>query len=217
MTGPNPVFPSGARRCPKANRWSVRGSTGSPSGRHFSIRIFLTPRTSQKSRRCFLTAFSPAGVPIILPVKARSHLEAAAILHDVGRAEGSHNHQKKSYRLIREKIPPPGWTAAEMEIVASIARYHRGALPDSGSEKLGGNSCRTKRKCFVSGRDSAARNGAGQRRQFGDCGRSKWKAGEEPAGSLDYARQRIFSEKNLWLRGWRPRAICWKVFCTGRS
>jgi CHAD domain-containing protein len=75
-----------------------------------------------------------SGVPIILPLKARSHLEAAAILHDVGRAEGSHNHQKKSYRMIRERIPPPGWTAAEMEIVASIARYHRGALPAAGQK-----------------------------------------------------------------------------------
>jgi exopolyphosphatase/guanosine-5'-triphosphate,3'-diphosphate pyrophosphatase len=79
-------------------------------------------------------AILDSGVPIILPVKARRHLEAAAILHDVGRAEGSHNHQKKSYRMIREKNPPPGWTAAEMEIVASIARYHRGALPEAGQK-----------------------------------------------------------------------------------
>jgi exopolyphosphatase/guanosine-5'-triphosphate,3'-diphosphate pyrophosphatase len=75
-----------------------------------------------------------AGVPVILPVKARSLLEAAAILHDVGRAEGQHNHQKKSFRMIRGRIPPPGWTAADMEIVASIARYHRGALPAPGQK-----------------------------------------------------------------------------------
>jgi CHAD domain-containing protein len=75
-----------------------------------------------------------AGVPVILPLKARSTLEAAAILHDVGRAEGHHHHQKSSYRMIREKTPPPGWTAAEMEIVASVARYHRGALPNVGQK-----------------------------------------------------------------------------------
>jgi CHAD domain-containing protein len=75
-----------------------------------------------------------AGVPVILPVRAGSLLEAAAILHDVGRADGPRNHQKKSYRMIREKIPPPGWTAAEMEIVATIARYHRGALPNSSQK-----------------------------------------------------------------------------------
>ena len=72
-----------------------------------------------------------AGVPVILPIKARSTLEAAAILHDVGRAEGQHDHQKSSFRMIREKTPPPGWTAAEMEIIASVARYHRGALPNA--------------------------------------------------------------------------------------
>ena len=75
-----------------------------------------------------------AEVPLILPVKARSILEAAAILHDVGRAEGHHDHQKASYRMIRERIPPPGWTVAEMEIVASTARYHRGALPSTGQK-----------------------------------------------------------------------------------
>jgi CHAD domain-containing protein len=75
-----------------------------------------------------------AGVPVILPVRAGSLLEAAAILHDVGRAQGPRNHQKKSYHMIREKIPPPGWTAAEMEIVATVARYHRGALPNAGQK-----------------------------------------------------------------------------------
>jgi len=75
-----------------------------------------------------------AEVPVIIHVKARSVLEAAAILHDVGRAEGHHDHQKASYRMIRERIPPPGWTAAEMEIVASVARYHRGALPGAGQK-----------------------------------------------------------------------------------
>lgn len=75
-----------------------------------------------------------AGVPVILPLKARNTLEAAAILHDVGRAEGHHHHEKSSYRMIREKTPPPGWTGAEMEIVASVARYHRGAFPNAGQK-----------------------------------------------------------------------------------
>jgi CHAD domain-containing protein len=79
-------------------------------------------------------AILAAAVPVILPVKARSLLEAAAILHDVGRAEGPHNHQKKSYRMIRERKPPPGWTSSEMEIVATVARYHRGALPRAGQK-----------------------------------------------------------------------------------
>jgi CHAD domain-containing protein len=79
-------------------------------------------------------AILAAGVPVILPLKARSILEAAAILHDVGRAEGQHNHQKASYRMIRNRIPPPGWNAAEMELIATTARYHRGAMPRAGQK-----------------------------------------------------------------------------------
>jgi CHAD domain-containing protein len=67
-------------------------------------------------------------IPVVLPLRARALLEAAAILHDVGRAEGDHKHQKTSYRLIHERTPPPGWTRAEMETVACVARYHRGGL-----------------------------------------------------------------------------------------
>jgi CHAD domain-containing protein len=67
-------------------------------------------------------------IPVILPLRARDLLEAAAILHDVGRAEGEHKHQKTSYKLIHERTPPPGWSRAEMETVALVARYHRGGL-----------------------------------------------------------------------------------------
>lgn len=67
-------------------------------------------------------------IPVVLPLRSRNLLEAAAILHDVGRAEGDHKHQKTSYRLIHERTPPPGWTHAEMETVACVARYHRGGL-----------------------------------------------------------------------------------------
>ena len=61
--------------------------------------------------------------------KTRDWLRAAALLHNVGRSEGRRGHHKTSYRMISEMTPPPGWTAQEMEIVAQIARYHRGAEP----------------------------------------------------------------------------------------
>jgi CHAD domain-containing protein len=69
-----------------------------------------------------------SSVTVLLPLRARDLLEAAAILHDVGRSEGDHHHQKTSYKLIRERTPPPGWTPSQMETVARIARYHRGGL-----------------------------------------------------------------------------------------
>lgn len=64
----------------------------------------------------------------ILP-KTRDVLQAAAFLHDVGKAKGQGGHQKKSYRMIRTLTRPLGWSARELELVAVVARYHRGALP----------------------------------------------------------------------------------------
>jgi CHAD domain-containing protein len=59
----------------------------------------------------------------------RAVLQAAALMHDVGKVKGAANHQKKSYRMIRKLTPPLGWSAQELELAAAVARYHRGALP----------------------------------------------------------------------------------------
>ncbi len=59
----------------------------------------------------------------------RAVLQAAALMHDVGKAKGAENHQKNSYRMIRGLARPLGWSAREMELAAVVARYHRGALP----------------------------------------------------------------------------------------
>jgi len=66
----------------------------------------------------------------------RRILEAAALLHDVGRARQKQGHQKESYRLIRKIVPPLGWTAQDLQAVAVVARYHCGALPHSGEKCL---------------------------------------------------------------------------------
>jgi exopolyphosphatase/guanosine-5'-triphosphate,3'-diphosphate pyrophosphatase len=60
---------------------------------------------------------------------SRLVLEAAALLHDVGRVKGAKSHQKDSFKLIRDMAVPAGWTARELELAAVVARYHRGALP----------------------------------------------------------------------------------------
>jgi CHAD domain-containing protein len=59
----------------------------------------------------------------------RTVLQAAAFMHDVGKAKGAENHQKDSYRMIRGLARPLGWSARELELAAVVARYHRGALP----------------------------------------------------------------------------------------
>ena len=59
----------------------------------------------------------------------RAVLQAAALMHDVGKTKGAENHQKRSYRMIRGLARPLGWSARELELAAVVARYHRGALP----------------------------------------------------------------------------------------
>lgn len=61
--------------------------------------------------------------------RARDWLRAASLLHNVGRAEGSRGHHKASFHLIRSMEPPLGWTRSEWDLVALIARYHRGVEP----------------------------------------------------------------------------------------
>jgi CHAD domain-containing protein len=59
----------------------------------------------------------------------RDVLQAAALMHGVGKAKGSENYQKISYRMIRGLARPLGWSARELQLAALVARYHRGALP----------------------------------------------------------------------------------------
>ena len=68
-------------------------------------------------------------VPLNLDHDSRAVLQAAALMHDVGKAKGPKNHEKNSYRMIRGLARPLGWSARELELAAVVARYHRGALP----------------------------------------------------------------------------------------
>ena len=62
--------------------------------------------------------------------RSRRLLHAAALLHGVGRSEGKKGAHKAAFRLISGLEPPLGWTADEINRVALIARYYRGAEPD---------------------------------------------------------------------------------------
>ena len=63
-----------------------------------------------------------------LSPKERVWLECGALLHDIGWVEGRKAHHKTSLRLIMEGLND-AFSARERRIVASIARYHRGAHP----------------------------------------------------------------------------------------
>lgn len=60
---------------------------------------------------------------------SRDVLQAAALMHEVGRAKRNQDHQKRSMRMILKLTQPMGWSARELEMAALVARYHRGALP----------------------------------------------------------------------------------------
>jgi CHAD domain-containing protein len=65
----------------------------------------------------------------------RELLRAAAVIHEVGRADGDKNHHKRTESMVGRLDHVAGWTPGDMKAMARIARYHRGALPQS--TKLG--------------------------------------------------------------------------------
>jgi len=74
------------------------------------------------------------------PADPRAILQAAALLHDVGRSRDEKGHHKLTYKLIRRLAPPLSWSEEKIRWVGIVARYHRGALPRTGQATLAGLS-----------------------------------------------------------------------------
>jgi len=72
----------------------------------------------------------------------RRIVEAAGIVHDVGRDKGAAGHSKRGYRMIARLKPPLGWSEEELRCVAAVARYHRGALPQTADPYFVGLTAR---------------------------------------------------------------------------
>ncbi len=70
----------------------------------------------------------------------RAILQLAALLHDVGRSQHEKGHHKTTYQLVRRLSPPLGWSAQDVSMAGTVARYHRGALPRGGQKPLRGSS-----------------------------------------------------------------------------
>jgi len=67
---------------------------------------------------------------------ARSSLQIAARLHDVGKAEGNKGHHKASFELIRSHSSPLGWNPEYLQRAAIVARFHAGTLPTRSHKTL---------------------------------------------------------------------------------
>ena len=61
-------------------------------------------------------------------IMEREYLEAAALLHDIGLYVSHSQHHRHTYYIVRNS-DLPGFTEAEKEIIANIARYHRKSHP----------------------------------------------------------------------------------------
>lgn len=72
---------------------------------------------------------------IDLPSGSRDILQAAALLHEVGRFIGYEKHHKHAYHLILHG-GLQGFSANEVELIANVARYHRGSPPKKSHENF---------------------------------------------------------------------------------
>ena len=75
----------------------------------------------------------------------RELLQAAAMLQDVGYLINYKQHHKHSYQLIVNS-QLPGFRRQELEIIANLARYHRGARPKKKHSNFGKLSKRDQRR-----------------------------------------------------------------------
>jgi exopolyphosphatase/guanosine-5'-triphosphate,3'-diphosphate pyrophosphatase len=73
--------------------------------------------------------------PLGLAAADRQLLEWAARLQDVGYVINYDQHHKHSYHLVRNSRLP-GIRGHDLEVIANVARYHRGALPKRKHENL---------------------------------------------------------------------------------
>jgi len=72
--------------------------------------------------------FDQMAGPLGLPSEERRLLTAAALLHDIGSYISFKRHHRHTWYLLSES-ELPGFSPAEMRVVALVARYHRKGMP----------------------------------------------------------------------------------------
>lgn len=101
-------------RAAAVDRFADSCSGEAEHGRHVA---FLAGRIFEELRDAFA-----------MPEGDRDLLEIAARLQDVGYVISYEQHHKHSYHLIRNS-QLPGMRQHDLELIANVARYHRGASP----------------------------------------------------------------------------------------
>ncbi len=85
-------------------------------------------RHSQQSARLALRLFDVTASVHGLGAREREWLEYAALLHDIGYSIHYRNHHKHAFYLIANAMLD-AFDPREVEIIAHVARYHRGPPP----------------------------------------------------------------------------------------
>ena len=101
----------------------------------------VDPAHSRKVTELALALFTELESVHGLSGEDRFILEAAGMLHDIGWVEGQEGHNRTSHRLIMEGDRLP-LLDGERQLVAAVARYHRGRLPRDDDKEIRGLSGR---------------------------------------------------------------------------
>lgn len=123
------------RALSKAGRSSSGWSDWRDSANKLAEVCHADMRHAQQTKKLSLVVFDAVRDQYELTGRQRDLLEAAAIVHDIGYFIAFGKHHKRSYHLIRHS-DLAGFTPREREIVANVARYHRGAKPKKSHENL---------------------------------------------------------------------------------
>ena len=92
-----------------------------------------------------------------MPPHSRYVLQAAALLHEIGRARSAGKnpgkHHKRGERLVRKLKPPAGWSDEDMLWLGALIRHHRGRLPKAVtvSHIVGGDQTRRAELLYLVG------------------------------------------------------------------
>ena len=131
------------------NSRKIRAEMEIPNVRMRSVvqlasRCEYEPSHARTVARLSLQIYDGVPLPSGLRPNARELLEYAALLHDIGYHVSFSKHHKHAYYLIKN-AELPGFKPDEIEIVASVARYHRKRPPKAKDLAGGGLAGRDRR------------------------------------------------------------------------
>lgn len=131
------------------DRMQFQGSVRERSVRAIAQKYQVPHDRSDRIARFALDLFNATqGIVHQWGTNEQEFLWAAAILHNCGHFVSHSAHHKHSYYLIRND-ELLGYTEAEIEVIANIARYHRKSLPKKKHENFRNLTVKSHRQAVV--------------------------------------------------------------------